>query len=731
MNIIPDMAALDTCDREIIHTPGAIQPHGLMLVADRDGVVRNVAGRIEDRLGVTRWQNEPLTRLIGSGLARQALSLVMTSGGAGGFVGQLSAAGGETLDLTVHASGGHIILELEPASTEGLSAARVMDRITASSAALARSAFPREVCDRAAVEFRRLTGFDRVMVYRFNADGAGEVLAEDRRSDMHAFLHHHFPKSDIPAQARALYVNNVVRVIADASYEPAPLRPEWTAPHALDMTNSSLRSVSPIHLQYLRNMGVGASASFSIVIDGGLWGLIACHHQLARMLSYDVRSACRALAETLSRQIEAAEEAEGLRQRIRLRSFEDSIVAVLAGEGMFNGDLSGHLGKICRMMDGDGIAVLHGQDMICSGSCPDQGEVRQLGAWLMAGSPDPIFSTDQLSAQYPAASRFTGCCSGILSLLLSVDESWLIIWFRAEQLEVVNWAGNPHKAQSAGLDEPLNPRASFDTWSQQVRGRSRRWSRAEIDAAARLGTSLLDVQRVCRLSELNLQLTRVLQDKDRLIRHKDFLVGEINHRMQNSLQLVSSFLLIQARESTQPVVEDALQEARRRLSAVALVHRRLYRGDQIEMVNLARYIEELCNDTIRFMGEDWSRLLSLDLAPASIPADVAINLGLILTELLINANKHAYGGFAGPVRVQLAEDSTRLRLSVGDRGSGGSADDSGYGSRMIAGLVAQLGGVMTRSDNRPGLLVAISLPAGGRPQRTYDLEFAPTGDLPH
>jgi two-component system, chemotaxis family, sensor kinase Cph1 len=700
--------AIQSCDQEPIHTPGSIQPHGLMLVAESGSLtVHHVAGDIEGRLGIADWAGKPLCRFLGEALTAEAMAL----GGGGGFAGQLVTASGETLDVTIHGSAGNIVVEMESASTEGLTAARVMDRITMAASALASATSLIDVCKRAAVEFRRLTKFDRVMVYRFNENNAGEVLAEDARSGMRSFLHHHFPASDIPAQARALYVRNVLRVIPEATYEPAPLRPAWTAPIELDMSNSSLRSVSPIHLQYLRNMGVKASASFSIVIDGALWGLIACHHETTRKLTYDVRSACHTLVDSLSRLIKAREEADGLRERIRLRSFEDSIVSRLSRSGVLALDLSHHLDEIRRMLGADGVVILRGQDIAVDGACPEPAETACLAAWLVARGAGPIFSTQQLSEVYPAGSHFARIGSGVLSMTLSPDEPWMVIWFRAEQIEVVNWAGNPHKDLPVSAEIPLSPRASFDSWAESVAGKSRRWSRAEMEAATRLRAALLDVQQTCLTRELNQQLTRLLRDKDLLLQQNEFLVGEINHRVQNSLQLVSSFLSMQARSSNDPGVQNALGEAGRRLTAVALVHRRLYRGDQLEMVDAARYIEELCADTVAFMGEEWSRHLTLDLSPALVSTDRAVTLGLILTELLINANKHAYGGAAGPLRVELTEDRARMRLSVADKGSGGVGQGSGFGSRVMAGLVAQLGGTLTHSDNGPGLSVVVSIPA--------------------
>ena len=701
---------LTSCDRESIQTPGAIQPHGVMLVADLATLrVRHAAGDVERRLGVSAWEGQPLGALLGEALAAEVAQLV-SAAGAGGFAGQLRAPTGEVLDVTAHLSAPHVIVELEAASTQGLSASRVLDRVAAAADGFERATSLVALCERAAVEFRKLTGFDRVMVYRFLDDAAGTVLAEDRADGQRSFLHHHFPASDVPLQARALYVRNVLRAIPDAAYQPVPLRPAWTAPAPLDMGDCSLRSVHKLHLVYLRNMGVRASASFSIVRDGVLWGLVACHSETPLSLTYDVRAACRSLVGSLGRQIKAKDEAEGNRQRLRLRSFEDDIAALLSRNGSLDLALSNHLDEIGRMMGGDGVAVLRGRELVVGGACPGEADIRELAAWLAARSLEPVFSTDRLGTLYPGALAFQRCGSGVLSVTLSADEPWLLLWFRAEQVETVNWAGNPHKDFSAGRREPLTPRASFDAWAETVSGRARAWSAPEVEAATRLRATVLEVQQNRRVRELNRQLTVVLLDKDRLLLQKEFLVGEVNHRVQNSLQLVSSFLGLQANTSKNAELQAALGEARRRLSAVALVHRRLYRGDQVEVVEAARYIEELCADTCSFMGPDWAGHLTLDLAPASISTDGAVTLGLVLTELLINANKYAYAGEPGPIGIELVEDRTHLHMTVSDRGVGRVSARQGFGTRIMEGLVKQLGGALTEADNRPGLRVGVSIP---------------------
>jgi two-component system, chemotaxis family, sensor kinase Cph1 len=701
---------VDLCSQEAIHIPGSIQPHGMMLVVERESLkVLQAAGNVEGHLGITGWEDLPLNALIGDRLCAEVVSLVRSEA-LGGFIGQLEDCAGDLFDVSVHLSGSFVIVELEVASPESRPASYLLDRLALAAAGFERAASLAVLCERAAKEFRSLTAFDRVMVYRFLDDGAGMVLAEDRRADLPTFLNHHFPASDIPVQARALYLRNLIRVIPDVAYQPVALRPPRLSTVPLDMSDSGLRSVSPVHIQYLANMGVKASASVSIVKDNTLWGLIACHNDTPRSLTYDIRAACRSLAGSLSRQIRAKEEAEGYRQRIRLRSFEDEIVALLSREGSLDEALSNHLDEIGRMMTGNGVVVLRGRELVMSGICPSERDVRALARWLLERPAEPIFSTDRLSELYSPAKEFQASSGGVLAMTLSTDEPWLILWFRVELVQTVDWAGNPNKAGVLRQQGPLTPRTSFASWRETVRGRSRRWTLAETDAATRMRTALLEVRQNRRVRELNSQLTKILQDKDLLLQQKEFLIGEVNHRVQNSLQLVSSFLGIQARASDNPELNAALEEARRRLTAVALVHRRLYRGDQIELVDAARYIEELCADTFSFMGQDWAQHLTLSLSPVLIPTDRAVSLGLVLTELLINSNKYAYAGNAGPIEIELIEDRTHLHLIVADRGSGRSSTRKGFGSRIMDALVAQLGGVLTQSDNRPGVRVTVTVP---------------------
>jgi light-regulated signal transduction histidine kinase (bacteriophytochrome) len=701
---------LTACDREPIHIPGSIQPHGLLFVTGRDDlVIRHAAGDVVSWLGDRPWEGRSLGEVTDDVLAGRIARLA-DSNANGGFAGRWRSAEGRAFDVSVHRTGAYLAVEMEPGPDEPTAASAVMGLLEAAGAGFERATNLKALCERAASEFRLLTGFDRVMIYQFLDDDAGAVLAEDRDPALPSFLNHHFPGSDIPRQARALYVRNLVRVIPDVDYVPAPLQPAWTDPEPLDMSDCALRSVSPVHMQYLRNMGVGASASISIVKDGVLWGLIACHHMTPRLLPYDIRAAARALAGGLARQIRAKEDAEAYRERIRLRSFEDDVLLGLSEDLPLDAALVEGAADLQRMLDADGVAILRGGELTQAGSTPHEADTRQLGAWIAARGGGETFATDRLAEAYPPAARYAEAASGVLAVAISPDEPFLILWFRAEAVEVVNWAGNPHKAAELAPGETLSPRASFEAWSDTVRGRSRPWRPAEAEAAGRLRRALLEVRQSQRLRGLNSRLSETLADRESLLQQKEFLLREVNHRVQNSLQLVSSFLGLQARASDDPALREAVEEARRRLSAVALVHRRLYRADQIENVDLARYIEELCGEMLESMGAEWRDQISLDLAPILIPPDRAVTIGLILTELVINANKYAYGGGPGRIEISLEQHRSALRLIIADHGKGQHEPRQGFGTRMMAAMVAQLSGTLEQSDNKPGLRAILTAP---------------------
>ena len=697
---------LDACAREPIHKPGSIQPHGMLLVANaRDLTIIGGAGELDECLQPA-WLGRSLRDLLAQDVSAKLAALPDS---VSVTLDQVRGPA-ELFDAVAHRVQAKLIVELERAPSHPLSAAQMLSSLEVANRIFERADNLRELCKRAATAFRRLTGFDRVMVYQFLDDDAGVVLAEDRDPASSSFLNHHFPASDVPRQARALYVRNRVRVIPDVNYIPAPLRSASGELADLDMSDVALRSVSPIHIQYLKNMAVAASASVSIIRDGVLWGLIACHNASPKRLSYDIRLACEALAGGLARQIRTVSEAEIHRERTRLRSLEDTVAARLGTEASFGGFFGGAGRQLCEMLQADGFAAVQGEDLHTAGRCPDDTDVRDLANWVQDKTIGQPFSTHELSACFPAAAAYQNRTSGLLATAVLTEQPTILLWFRAERIEIVNWAGNPHKSAPADPETPLSPRASFEAWSDTVRGRSQPWKLLETESASRLIRILLEARQNRRIRDLNRELTATVADNERLLLQKDYLLKEVSHRTLNSLQLVSSFLSMQADAVGDRVLSGHLNEAQRRVMAVALVHRRLYSDERIEKVDLSRYLSDLCVEICESMDPAWREQVSLLLVPIIVSADKAVQIGLILTELVINANKYAYGGGPGPISIVLEQHRNRFRLIVADSGSGRAGTREGFGSRMLSAMVKSLAGELEEGSNDPGLRLIVTAP---------------------
>ena len=701
-------ALLTSCDREPIHIPEAIQPHGMLVVYELAS--GEIVGQAGD-LGTLETSNtDDLAQLLGESLDAVADRIPPSGPTSLGVV----AFEGEVFDVVVHRSGTYLVLEFErSASMMSAAASLGMARDFASRLDAAQNFT--EACECAAEAVHVLSGYERVMVYRFLPDDSGAVIAEARRPGLASLLNHRFPESDIPKQARALYARNHVRVIPNSAYTPAPI--EWAPGNApgqpLDMSDCHLRSVSPIHLQYLKNMGVTASASISIMVGGRLWGLIACHHGAVRHLDFVEREMCRHVGQLIGNHIAARERSAAQAEIARLAQSREEALRILGPTfGSIEGSVSRHLADLVRAIPSDGIAVCLEGRIEQFGSTPPPAALRALLPRMTPPEEREVFATHRLSALFPEAADFATVASGALSIVVRGAPEFSITWFRAEQVETVNWAGNPHKS----VDEvtgTLTPRESFALWGETVREQAREWSRAEIDAAVRLRAEVVELLDKQELRRLNTQLRQALTDREQLIAHKDLLMREVHHRVQNSLQLVNSMLYLQERSSGSDEVRGQFELARQRLTAVAMVHRRLWRTDKIGDVRLDTFMAELVDELASIWDPRWREAITQEVAPVTMSTDKSILLGLIVTELLTNAVKYAYAGKPGPILIEGRQGNDgKLRLIVADRGAGLASDEprQSFGSHLVQTLVSQLGGTLERADNDPGLRLILTFP---------------------
>ncbi len=506
-------ADLTNCERELIHLAGSVQPHGALLVLTSPGLrIVQASANSAAVLGtpVAALLERPVAEL-GGDLAAWLETLGPGPGDepVAGLCRLGAAAAARRFEATAHrlavAGGERWIVELEPLDgapafdVVDLPAARLGESVVAAVRRVATATTLGTLADTVVAVVRDLTGYDRVMVYRFDPDGHGQVIAEARDPRLEPLLGHHYPASDIPMRARELYLRNRLRVLVDVDYAPAALVPRLDplAGTELDMSLCHLRSMSPLHLQYLRNMGVTATLVVSLVHDGALWGLIACHHYRPRNLRRPVRAACALLGEVASTRIAAIEHYAHAQVAIQVRRLEQRLVEATSTDGDWRLALLRNPRALLQPLDATGAALCHDGEILTIGEAPSTPELRALLPWLDAQAPAADgaapFACSSVARANPAFERLTPVASGVLAVRLSATRPDFLLWFRKEQLLSVTWAGDPTKPMIGDDTTQLSPRRSFAAWSEIVRGTARPWTAGEKSMARAFGSALADI----------------------------------------------------------------------------------------------------------------------------------------------------------------------------------------------------------------------------------------------
>jgi light-regulated signal transduction histidine kinase (bacteriophytochrome) len=380
-----------------------------------------------------------------------------------------------------------VTVSIEPAKLNTLTAAALQRVSQAASVGV--------LADATAQCVRDLTGHDRVMVYKFDADGHGKIIAEARDPRLESLLGHRYPASDIPQRARQLYLRNRVRVLLDVNCSPAPLLPASLddGPPDLDMSMCHLRSMSPLHLQYLKNMGVTATLVVSLVREGQLWGLIAAHHYAPHGVSYPIRATCDMLAEVVSSRITALENYAHAQVAVLVRRLERRLIEATSTEGDWRLALFRHPHTLLQPLEATGAALFYDDEVLTVGEVPSTPELRQLHAWVATKATDLPFACATLAKANPALESLTPTASGVLAVRLSATRPDYLMWMRKEQLHSVTWAGDPSKPMIGNNPLELSPRRSFAIWSEIVRGSSAPWTTTDVALGRAVGLALVDI----------------------------------------------------------------------------------------------------------------------------------------------------------------------------------------------------------------------------------------------
>ncbi|MGR9164916.1 HWE histidine kinase domain-containing protein [Rhizobium leguminosarum] len=717
---------LTNCDREPIHQLGSVQPFGFLLAVSSDWIVIRASANLAEFLGVTEANalGRPVISLISPEALhaiRNKLTTLRGSDVVERIFGIALTPDQNRFDLAVHLNEGQVIIEGERCQEDrhdaaSLSMRSMMSRLDHTETL---EAFFRE----GARQARALTGFDRVMVYRFDESGSGEVVAEAARAGIGSFLGLHYPASDIPIQARALYLRNLFRIIADVDAIAVPILPpldEHGQP--LDLSMSVLRSVSPIHIEYLKNMGVGASLSISIVVDGKLWGLFACHHYGPRLPSAQSRSTAELFGQMFASRLESRERRLALDYETKARRIADRLLTSVADNASLLDDPAWLIEALADAIPADGIGVWINGRLALAGIGPDERSFAALVRHLNRNAAGRIYAVDRLAETYPDL-EVDDAVAGILAIPISRSPRDYVVLFRQELVRTVRWGGDPHKPVEYGPNGPrLTPRKSFEAWSELVRGRSLPFTEAERRVAETIRVTLIEV--VLRLTD------EVSMARQTANERQELLIAELNHRVRNILSLITG--IIRQSQATSVSLGDYIRQLEGRIQSLARAHDQITR-DHWAPASLRQL---LLAETAAYLGKNAQRI-QMGGEDVLLEPQAFSTAALVFHELMTNSAKYGSLSGTGSGTVQLRwhrDDEGNLRIGWREKDGPPVVEPKrhGFGSTIIRRSIPyDLGGKAEVRYVEDGLEADFSIPArhvvGPTSERSNPLPVGATG----
>ena len=655
-----DEIDLTNCEREPIHIPGRVQPFGYLFAFTPDFILTHasVNTRVLTGQEADDIVGEPLDRVLPPSvldIIRPRMQALQHPDAVERLFHRDLLGDGRLFDLALHMSDRRIVMEVEPSgeaqATDYVGFVRPMiERVQGASDVAS-------ACHMAARQLRALTGYDRVMVYKLDDNHSGEVVAEAKAPHVEtSYLNLRYPASDIPAQARAMYLRNLLRIIGDVDAEPVEIRPLPTAATPpLDLSISTTRAVSPIHLEYLRNMGVQATLVISVVVRGKLWGMLACHHYQARELPYELRTAAELFAQLFAFALDQKTGDARREEMVRARIIHDQVMASLADGTTVTESFDTIADAISTVIPFDGIVAWVDGNFSSRGKTPTREQFMGLARFLNTTPTGEVYATHNISAAYPKAEDFVGQAAGLLALPVSRRPRDYLVLFRREAVQEVTWAGNPDKPVELGPNGArLQPRKSFEAWAETVHGQSLPWTDGEVGAAESLRMTLLEV--VLRMTD------QAVKERTRAQEQQELLIAELNHRVRNILKLIQGLV---SQSTGANSVSQFTETVGGRIHALARAHDQITR----ENWNSASLYELLETEAEAYLGAkaDRIRITGPDalLAPAAFTT-----LSLVVHEMMTNAMK--YGALSDSTgSVSVAISSTRagdLRLEWTEAG---------------------------------------------------------------
>ncbi len=682
-----EIVNLTNCEQEPIHIPGSIQPHGFLLATDTNGIIRYCSANVADftRFTAENLLQHPIEMLIGASQYTQFLhylsELQSTSA-----TPHILIIENTQFQCVAHQADGTHVCEFEPVSEHVPRVSAVYDQAINFARYMGKAMTLQQLCHSVATEIRTLTGYGRVMVYRFDKDYNGEIYAESKVDEHEPFLGLHYPHTDIPVQARQLYIRNLMRLIVDVNYTPVPIfTKENSSNKDLDLSCSTLRSVSPIHVQYLKNIGVSATLTISLLHEGKLWGLIACHHYSAKYLDHYTRITAQLQGHFLTSQIQVREMAEGYAVAARINSSLETLLNKKFVPERASLQALVEQTQILEICHAGGVAVILNDVVYKAGKTPDNAAILMVAEFARQKGANGIYHTSALSEDFPESIEWCSVASGVLYYQLGGVHNEAIVWFRPESLETINWSGDPEKAIMKDVNG-LSPRKSFEKYQQIVKCRSYDWTQTELTASATFAYSLQKHITLILLSEEEArqrELTRRLEESNLELENISWISTHDLKEPLRKIQLFSSRLL-NLDKSLSADASIALQKMnasankmQKLISDITNYSRIRHSETTLEKIDLTRLVSEVKQELSEEIEEKNARVVAVNV---SFIKGIPVIVHQLFSNLIGNSLKFARDGVPGeiiikqnpePVKSPEADDIKLYhKITVADNGIG-------------------------------------------------------------
>ncbi len=641
----PDKLNLKNCSGEPIHIIGKTQAHGVLISCDPQNFkITQVGKNVTKYFGVSIQElfDNNLSYLLGEDQVKELGKLLISQEPT---VSQDVRINNKNFLMLAHYSGPNLILDFEPYQ-EVKNPFYFQKQLTLILDKFQSVKSVNQLCEAATVLTKKIFGYDRVMIYKFDAEWNGEVIAESKEEEMESWLGLHYPATDIPSQARQLFFKNRVRIIADVYYTAVPIIPELSplSGEPLDISRSGLRAVSPIHIEYLKNMEVGASLTAAIIVKGQLWGLIACHHKTAKYLDFYQRESCRFLAQMFSTELSLQVNTVLINQVKHSESIRRQLVLQMKGESNVVKALSEENVKFTQLISCGGGAIFIKDRWQVIGITPKEEQLKGLLNFIKE-QPKRHFLTRNLSSVFPEAKAYKKTASGVICLKIS--ENTYIFWFKPEKIQEVSWGGNPKdKAYYNEKEQRLSPRHSFEKWTENLTGISEAWQETNKDMVRALRENIsyiMLVQQQIEIAALNHQLMEANKEL------KLFSYG-LSHDLRAPVNGMEGILTIFDEDHREELSEEAqmlLQMSRdlnQKMSILIdniLEYSRLNNTGELEVSNVDT--SELIKEVLKFVNTKGSYPKTTLKIPSQLPVMQGdrIMLFQLWANLLNNALKYS------------------------------------------------------------------------------------------